>query len=262
LNTSLYLHPTCSSSARVFARLKEEGLLGRVRIISLEPGSAALIDELVPSVPAIRVGNELVAVDPLEPEFVAAIVKGDNDEIARYVPHSVGEAVERFSKSFIYSSYLMVLEYVGGGALEQAIKGSFARAAVRARYMEGGLADEVLRSLPGRVDEVREAVGEYLERVVAYSYLREALMVFGGGGYTEALNPRTALLWLQAKASIGRAHLPRTAWSARSMLPKAERLVEVVKERQGRWVPRLLKEFEELRGFAEELGKAVPRSPY
>ncbi len=251
---TLYLHPTCSSSASVFYRLKDERLLSRVKIVALDPGHSVLVDALIPSVPALEVGGELVAVDPLEPEFVAAVLRDDRESLRAYVPRNSGEAVERFARSFIYSSYLMTLEYLSGNALEAALRSSFARASIRARFMGAEDSRRLVTSLSKGIEEVRSRVSEYLERVVAYTFLREALMVFGEDGYVKALNPGTALLWLQSKASIGRAHLdPGIADRRDHYLRKAERLVEVVKQREGKWVSRLLREFKELRQFAEEL---------
>lgn len=250
----LYLHPMCSSSARVFMRLREEGLLGRVKIVSLDPNHSPMVGKLVPSVPALEVRGELVAVDPLEPEFVAAFLRNDWGGLKPYIPSNEAEALERFTRSFIYSSYLMTLEYFSGAALQAVLRGPFARAAIRAWFMGDEESGRLINSLAENADEIRGRIGEYLERVVAYTFLREALMVFGEEGYEEALNPRTALLWLQSKVSLGRVHLDPSILDNRgAYLRRAERLVGVVKERAGRWVPRLTKEFEELRPFTEEL---------
>lgn len=254
MNIKLYIHPMCSSSARVYAKLKEEGLLERVDVVSLDPGHDLMIDSLIPSVPALEVSGELVAVDPLEPEFVVAVLRNNRGGLKAYVPQNEGEAVERFAKSFIHSSYLMVLEYYSESALKAALTGSFALASIRAWFMEGSASKRLVTALVNNAEEIRERVNEYLEKAVAYAFLREVLLVFGGDRYANALNPQTALLWLQSKASVGRAHLdPFLAGNRETHLRKAERIVEVVKQREERWVPRLLKEFAELERFAREI---------
>jgi len=265
LNVRLYLHPMCSSSARVFTRLMEEGLLRAIEVVSLDPHHGLLTDTLIPSVPALEIEGKLVAVDPLEPEFLEAVLRNDWGRLGAYVPRDEEEAIDRFIKSFIYSSYLMTLEYLSGEAVQAALRGSFARAAIRAWFMSAERAEQLIGALRGSIFKIKKRVSEYLEKVVAYTFLREILTVFGGDSYTDALNPATVLLWLQAKASIGRAHLdPDVAVDREIYHRKAERIIETVMARKNKWVPRLLKEFNELRPFAEELKRylSTTGSPY
>lgn len=46
--TQLYLRPVRSSSAKVFMRLKEEGLLGRAKIVSLGLSHDLMVDAPIP----------------------------------------------------------------------------------------------------------------------------------------------------------------------------------------------------------------------
>ncbi len=181
------------------------------------------------------------------------------------MPRDKEEAIDRFTKSFIYSSYLMTLEYLSGEAVQAALRGSFARVAIRAWFMNDERAEQLIGTLRENIFKIKERVGEYLEKVVAYTFLREVLTVFGEDSYTDALNPDTALLWLQAKASVGRAHLdPDIAVNRETYLRKAERIIETVMARKSKWVPRLLKEFNELRPFTKELRRYLNTtgSPY
>ncbi len=259
----LYLHPLCSSSKKVYEKIKEEGILASIEIVSLAPGHSILTDKLIPSVPALEVGGELVGVDPLEPEYVIAVVQGESGEIGKYVPHDEAEALDRFTKSFIYSSYFMILEYLSGKAIEAALKSDFVHAAIRSRYVSRAKVDRFMNFLHMNIDSIRGRVKEYLERAVAYNYLREALLVYGHNRYREVLKPEPILLWLQAKASVGRAHILPHAEKVGVAMNNARRLAEIIREREDRWVPRLLKEFKDLRVFANELEELMKaRSPY
>lgn len=200
----LYVHAYCPSSYRVVKHLIDRGLIGELEILPLNPDSNILLTTPTPSVPALSVGNQIVAVDPLEPLFVENLITGNS--IREFVPFSDVEIVERFVSSVKASSYLMTYLALGGLSVESLLSTSFPEVAARVYFsgLSGSYVREVI--LAGR-DRVVEALAGSYARSVAYSYVRD-VMVSIGSAPKDILNIKYLKLWLTAKLSQGMAFTP------------------------------------------------------
>jgi len=97
----LYIHKLCPSSHHVVRYLVSKNLLSRVNIVGTSQNMTAVLRAGIVSVPALKVESELAAIDPLEPEFVEAILLRNESRVRDFVPKSAGEAVEKFRNSIL-----------------------------------------------------------------------------------------------------------------------------------------------------------------
>lgn len=200
----LYVHAYCPSSYRVVKHLVDRGLIEKLEILPLNPDSNLFLTTHIPSVPALSVGDQVVAVDPLEPLFIENLVTGGS--IREFVPFSDVEIVERFIDSVKASSYLMTYLALGGLNIESLLSTSFPEVATRV-YFSGLSGSYVRKVISANKDKIVEALAGSYTRSVAYSYVRD-VMVSIGAVPKDILDIKYLKLWLTAKLSQGIAFTP------------------------------------------------------
>ncbi|MCX8209171.1 MAG: hypothetical protein N3G79_05990 [Sulfolobales archaeon] len=216
------VHAYCRSSYQLVRYLLDRGLQDELEIVPLNPESLVFLRRVVPSVPALAIGKSIVAVDPLEPEFVESLLLGR--DLRAYVPVDEGEIVERFVKSAKSSSYVMLHALLGGLNLEDVVDTEFARAAVRTYFT--GLSDEyVRRALLARSSEVGEELSKSSVRSAAHSFLRDTWVAFGSVR-REFVSYEVLKLWLTAKISQGVAYLPTQSLEVSEKIGRVLRYLE------------------------------------
>jgi len=241
---TLYVHRTCKSSHKLLGYLKERRLLDKITVIQVEELDKALAKMLY-SVPALESHGEIIAVDPLEPEFVEAIIVGDRKKALEYVPRDKDEAFERAEKTIMYSGYLSITVLLHGDTRIVWTK-EFLRRALRSRIEPSNEAFvKILLDNPVQEREIHDA----LLRVALMNYLRSIVWVLNGKvsdvDLTRYNDPVIIASWMMAYVSIGRTLLPYPDKRDRVM-----RIAEELSELLSRWgkpyLRRILAEYREL----------------
>ena len=239
--STLFVHPYCPSSFRVVKYVLERGLTHLVKIVPVTSRSPLRLRVVVPSVPAVAVAGRVVAVDPLEPEFVEEVALGRVSR--RFLPVEPTEILDRFSRSLKASSLLMCSTYLGGLRVADVIETEFTDAATRTYFTE--LDSSYVRGvLKEHLEELEGAITESGARAVAYSYVRD-LVVSVGNRLREYVTPENLRLWAVAKLSQGLAFYPLEL--------SAERLREVLNYLQ--------ENLENLAGRVEEYLRTLEAEP-
>ena len=238
---TLLVHPYCPSSFRVVKYVLERGLTHLVKIVPVTSRSPLRLGVVVPSVPAIAVAGRVVAVDPLEPEFVEEVALGRVSR--RFLPVEPTEVLDRFSRSLKASSFLMCSTYLGGLMVSDVVETEFADAATRTYFTK--LDSSYVRGvLKEHLEELEGAIAESGAKAVAYSYVRD-LVVSVGSRLREYVTLENLRLWAVAKLSQGMAFYPLEL--------SAERLREVLNYLQ--------ENLENLAGRVEEYLRTLEAEP-
>ncbi len=219
-------------------------MLDKVAVVHVEKLDEALAKMLY-SVPALEFRGEIIAIDPLEPEFVEALILGDRERATEYIPRDKDEAIERAKKTIMYSGYLSLLVLLYGDT-RIVWSREFLRRALRSRIVPSNelFVDELLDN-PVQEEEIHDS----LLRVALMNYLRSIVWVSDGKVSNEALagfsDPTIIATWMMAYVSIGRALLPYPS--------RKERVAKVAEELSrllGRWgkqyLRRIINEYREL----------------
>ena len=121
--------------------------------------------------PALEVDSKLVAIDPLEPEFVEAILLDDKPRTEGFVPKNIDEAIARFKDSVAASSYASSVILVHG-SLGPLLSHDFIEVVARLKLSRLST-NEVLRAIRVNSAAIYEDVRASALRVVALNYIRE-----------------------------------------------------------------------------------------
>ncbi len=245
---TLYVHPYCVSSIRVLVYLHQEyhklppGLTVRVLTDKHTPFTKLLI----PSVPALVSEDNIIAIDPLEPELVAAILENDVVAIHRYVPKNGEEAVKRYTESIIASSYLMLKTILDPDLPRRLINTEFYDYALRTRLAgTRDFRDYVERN----VEKIILEANKYAPRITALNYLRDNFLVEGHGiRRDDVLDAKKIMLWMNAKNSIGRAYMFDDIIRDDGVLVHAtENVLKILEDKFEKYLDRIIQEYEYIR---------------
>lgn len=197
-------------------------MAGEIEIIPLNPESPVFLTTPVPSIPSLVAEGRVVAVDPLEPEFIESLLTGN--PIQRFVPTTREEIIERFAASVKSSGLLAIHMVLGGLKLEDLVTTDFPEVAARTYFskLPGNSVREAVLSERNRIEE--ELKGSLI-RSVAFSYVRD-LWVSAGRGARRLLNMESLRLWAVAKLSHGLAYTPLSAEPLEGQLVKLLEHVE------------------------------------
>ncbi len=204
----LYVHRLCLSSYTLFKELKARDMLGKVKFVDVS-NNLRVVRKGVFSVPALEVKGRLVAVDPIDVELIEAIVF--NEDLSRFAPKTVEEAVEAFFKSLYASGYLSCVSLIHG--LEVILKDvSVLKLLTRLSLGSTLKTSEVVEGVRKQLtkDEGNK-VRNSLLNVCFKNYVRELIWLNPKASYEEIrnlLNENNVASWLLAKASVGRALIP------------------------------------------------------
>lgn len=214
---TLLVHAYCPSSYAVVKYLVDKGLHDMLEIVPLNPGNRVSLLRVVPSVPALMDYGRIVAIDPLEPEFIEAILL--EKDLRSYVPVKEHEIAERFVKSARSSGYIMLYTLLGGLSLEELVSSEFADMATRTYF--SGLSRGYIRGvIISRTETIERELAEASVRSVAYSFLRDVLVSIGGSDIGRFVNYEVLKLWSTAKLSQGISNTPLRESSADSRIQK------------------------------------------
>lgn len=192
----IYIHPTCSSSYKLVKYMMERDI--SVELIDASV-PASIIERGIVSVPWVEIGGEPVAADPVEPEEIEQMLKGN------YSPRI--DPMEAFRRSLLASSYLSALS-LAHARVDVGITTGFLKAALRSAY-SGLSAIDLMREVKRDSNSIYEALEEKIAKVVAASFLRELYWTRGAREELRtAFDERLLSLWLLSKISIGRAGIP------------------------------------------------------
>lgn len=199
----LYVHPYCISSYKVIKYLLKRNILNKLTIVSLVNGDTLFLEKIVPSVPALEINNKIVAIDPLEPEFIGRIIS--KMDISTYIPLNSEQIIKRFLDSILASSYLVIHLYFGRISLRNIINSSFTEYALRIYFSNLDL-KRIKEVLLDRIDYIQSKISDIIPNIVAINYLRDLLIVNGFKvNRDEAISIEKIRLWSLAKNSIGRS---------------------------------------------------------
>lgn len=204
MDLKLLVHAYCQSSYKVVKYLVEKGLHSMIEIVPLNPGNPMSLTRVVPSVPALAYDDRMVAVDPIEPEFIEAILLGK--DLRRYVPVAEHEVVERFVNSARSSSYVMLHMLLGGLSFGELVSSEFTEMAART-YFSGLSGDYVRGVLMRRSEAVEAELAAASIRSAAYSFLRD-VVVSTKGSAQRLVDYEVLRLWATAKLSHGVSYIP------------------------------------------------------
>ena len=241
---TLYVHRTCKSSHKLLGYLREKGLLDKIAIVQVEKLDEALAKMLY-SVPALEFRGEIIAIDPLEPEFVEALILGDREKVTEYIPKNRDEAIERAKKTIMYSGYLSLLVLLYGDT-RIVWSREFLKRALRSRIEPSNelFVDDLLDN-PVQEKEIHDA----LLRVALMNYLRSIVWVLDGkisdADLTRYNDSIIIASWMMTYVSIGRTLLPYPG-KKEQVMRAAEELSELLSRWGKPYLRRILAEYREL----------------
>lgn len=198
----ILVHPTCYSSYLLLRHLSTSGYLDRVDVIVAQTPLTAFKYRAW-SVPWVLLGDEPVASDPVTPEEIEALIKGEEVPVYR-------DPVEAFMESVLHSVFASS-QLVLWGSIEPMLNKDFVSASTRA-LLRGLRLNDLVVMLKERSAEIYDKLLEKTIRALSVSYTRELWWGHGGELTDEILvdlaRPGVIATWLIAKASIGRIGLP------------------------------------------------------
>ena len=261
VRVTLYIHPLCSSSYRVLKELwRVFGGAGGAEIVVVDRKPGLVLRKLVVSVPWLEVDGVAVATDPLDPQLVVAALRGE--DLRRFAPTSLGDAVELLGKGVVASSYASILALVHRGLEPVLDLRDFVVAASRARL--AGLEEEVLKLVAGSREELYRRLRGLVLRAVAKNFVREVAWVSEKpGDALRSVSAEQVALWMVAKVSLGRSLVPP---NLSTVLGAAREVIEVLRERGERYLTSVAEELgvltrdTEYAAILSELGHELPRT--
>ncbi|AEM39804.1 hypothetical protein Pyrfu_1951 [Pyrolobus fumarii 1A] len=208
----IVIHPTCASSYRLVKTLAKERLLDRVELVdATDPRT--LLRYGAWSVPWVVVNGVPAATDPVEPEEVAAMIRGE------YKPET-REAREAFRDAVIHSAFAASIAFLND-RLDLVVEPGFVSAALRAPYTHVD-AERAAQEILANAKELWREIRDMVARALGVSFVRETWWSRGGNLTQDELlklvDSGAVRLWLVAKASVGRSGLP---WDPRVVNERA-----------------------------------------
>jgi len=241
---TIYVHPYCISSYRVVKYLLEKDILDKITVVSLISGNPLSLERVIPSIPALEVNGIIVAIDPLEPEFVERIV---NDlDVSTYIPLNNDQIIKRFIDSVLASSYLAIQIYFGNMSLNDIIYTSFIEYALRTYFSKLDL-NRIRETLLNRMDYIQNTILKVIPRIVAINYLRDISITRGGKiDKSEVFDERKLMLWSIAKNSMGRSFTPLLDYTMKN-IEKYYVILGILKEKYNAYYTKIINEYSKIR---------------
>ncbi|MGC9071757.1 MAG: hypothetical protein ACP5HK_03560 [Acidilobus sp.] len=234
MKVDMYFHPSCATSHEVIVGLRMSGLLGVVRLISLERGSDA-VSLGVWSVPWIVIDGRPAVTDPTTVSEVISVLRGSRP--------SVGDPLEAFMNAVLHSSFATAVSILHS-SVSPVADPTFVSAALRSP-LTGADASEVAQLAAAEGRQLFREWRDKLRRAVAISFVRELYWASGGSitakETSSITTPASVGAWLIAKGSVGRVALPArpegaaredAEWIAAFVRRTAKGLLEKVREEQ------------------------------
>ncbi|ABN69145.1 thioredoxin/glutaredoxin-like protein [Staphylothermus marinus F1] len=261
----LYFHPLCTSSINVLEYIdKKPNIREKLNIIALTREYYSEQLKIIPSVPALAdANNNILAIDPLEPQLVEAYVNEDHEIVNKYIPNSKDDALERFINSILASSYLTSKILVYPEIVTKLIYSEFSNIALRTRLYSNTALVEIFKNyIRENIGLVMEKINHYVPRIVSYNYLREIILVYGieNINHDTVINDKTILLWLQAKNSIGRAYMYHELLlnKDKKRIDKAlNTIIDILEEKIDKYISKLLEELEFIKSRRDLVKKYI-----
>jgi len=251
----LYVHPYSISSYHVVDHLLNKGLLNKLTIIPLTSNNIVSIEKVIPGIPALEVNGKIVAIDPLEPQFVEGVIRGL--DISDYIPESDEKIIKRFVDSVRASSYVSIKIYFGGLMIEHLINSSFTEYALRTYYSKKDIV-YIRKLLMENIESIKELIDKTIPKIVAINYLRDLVVSRSGKiDKGEALDLGKLMLWSIAKNSMGRAFIPLYEYIS-GIRDRYYVILDILKEKFNEYYTRIINEYSRIRSN-EEVYKILTR---
>ena len=234
------------SSYNVVKSLKDEGLLRSIKLVDVSNDLGVITELGLLSVPAISKDGKILGIDPLEPDFVKALLTGDEVTIEKYVPKSYSEALDRFSVSLIHSSYASILALIHN-SIDPLLNTKFIDHAVRLELVSSLSKDKLIEEIKLRSRDIFESLKDKMVRVAAKNYLREVVWILGIDvdelTLKKYIDRDLITQWLLAKASVGRVLVPYNFDIVKDV---ATHVVNVLTNRLSKYLKDLIEEYRTL----------------
>ncbi len=260
----LFVHPYCVSSIRVLVYLHQEyhgppiGLSIRVLTDKYTPFTKLL----VPSLPALASDDNMIAIDPLEPELLVAILENETETIHKYVPKNGEEAVKRYTESIIASSYLMLKTLLDPDLPHRLVNTEFYDYALRT--ILAGTKD-FRNYVEKNIEKIILEANKYAPKITALNYLRDIFLV-GGQGIRrgDVLDVKKIMLWMNAKNSIGRAYMSEnTVYNDKTFIEASLRILGILENKFDKYMDKIIQEYEYIESnkyiFSENINRLTIR---
>ena len=240
---TVYLHPRCIDSYNVYKHLVEKNYLARANIVNTEVSPLLALEKSVLGVPAFELNGEVVLQGWFELSDVDDLFLEGSVSI-----NGFEEGFERLLKS-VWSTFTVAsMVYVSGSLEVLASMNKFLLSASGGYFLEDkkGFLSHVKRRLNSTEFNVVE---RGLLRSILGNFLRDVFWTYKetpDKAFIENLGYREFRKWMFWRASVGRVYVPQSLNYDDSRLKTAW---EYVLERADRVGPKIVEEYEKLKGF-------------
>lgn len=236
----IVIHHTCKSSYVLYKALRG------VNDIKFEMAATpyfTYLKDYILSVPAVFYNNELVLLDPVEPDDVMALKEGKNEkELA------IDKAIENFVKG-ITASQAILTTVMLHKSLKPALDPHLASILTRAKFhnQEKKL-PQIVENIIKREGEIFAEHWETFIKLLTYGFIREIMWLEIEIDEIDKTHIKT---WLLAKATVGRLGLPYP----RPTVPQhvVEAIYTTLREAGRRYLDRLKEEQQMIQNDTEFL---------
>lgn len=233
---TVYLHPRCSDSYKVFMFLKEKNYLDKVKVVNTERQPLLAVEKSVLGVPAFELDGEVVLQGWVSMDDVEEFFENGKVSVKDF-----DEGFDRLLKS-VWSTFAVASVIFVAGTLDVLVGAErFLLSASGGFFLRDR--DGFLRYLENRIRETGfDEVVRGLLRSILGNFLRDVYWMFGKAPnreFVEKLGFEFFRSWLYSRASIGRVFVPqsfggaddRVALAWEYVLKRADRVgPEIVEE--------------------------------
>ncbi|MFN3804224.1 MAG: thioredoxin [Pyrobaculum sp.] len=236
----IVLHHTCKSSYTLYKALKG---VGGIKFEMASTPYFTYLKDYVFSVPAVFYGNELILLDPVEPDDVMTLKEGKNKrELA------IDEAIENFARGIMASQAILTTVMLHK-SLKPALDPHLVSILSRAKYhSQEEKLPQIVETIVRQEGKILTEHWETFVKLLTYGFIRELMWLEVEIDEVDKSHIKT---WLLAKATVGRLGLPHP----RPTVPQdvVEAVYTTLKEAGGRYLGRLKEEQQILQNDAEFL---------
>ncbi len=245
---TIYLHPKCYSSFKLYKYLIEEGLLDKVKLIDTSKHSFEPLAKGIISVPAVEKDGKIFFQGAVDHALFKKLLSGKPPH-QENLDYKAG-LIDGIINSFLASAWVYLTQDL---AAVYDLK-EFTLAVTGMIFSQDPLGEyERRRAELTALDVASFEKG--LIRNIAGNFLRELYWLHGGIPAKDMVERKYTgevfLHWLASRASIGRVSVAHTLLDA-DAAERSEKAREYIFSRYERIAPKIVKEQEELEGFKIE----------
>lgn len=230
----LIIHPLCLSSLKILKRIREKKLYNKIEIVSATLLGDKFLNTMILSIPMFIKNDHIVGIDPLEPEYVEAIIANDMITINQYLPKTPKEALDRFLSSIRSSSYITTRLVIEPRQVINLLNNVFVSAALRGYFLGEEKTRGYILYIKSRINSLIPKIYDYSQRSAIYNYMREQYLINPMEKEEfkkKILDKHEFILWLQAKISMERAYtFPELILDPRRIMDLADHILVILDE--------------------------------